>query len=194
LKKIFFLILIIVLFGSSHCLAGKNACDKNISLSKEISNFHIVSPYIMRGGQPTEEGFRQLKNCFGVKTILSLRNNQQHNAWEETMVEAMGMNFINVPMDGTKEQSIETIEQCLDIINDEVNQPVFVHCHSGSNRTGLIFAAYRIKYDNWSLNAALMEMLAYGCNPTRNFRLERALIKWNDWNKNHSKKVQAQSF
>ena len=34
----------------------------------------------------------------------------------------LGMNFINIPMDVTKEQSIEKIEMCLNIINDEFNK------------------------------------------------------------------------
>jgi len=181
MKKIFVLISIIIFIGNSHCLAEESAYDKSAWLSREIFNFHVITPNIMRGRQPSEESFKLLRSYCGVKTILNLRSHQQDVEWERAIAEKLALNFINIPMHGNMEQSVETIEQCLDIINDKSNQPIFVHCLGGKDRTGLIFAAYRIKHDNWNLKGALMEMYAYGYDRIRFFNLERSLMKWVTW-------------
>ncbi len=180
MKKIFILVSIIIFFGNSYCLAKKPVYDKPVWLSRVIFNFHVITPDIMRGSQPSEEGLRLLRNC-GVKTILNLRSHREDIEREKAIAEKLGLNFINIPMHGNMEQGAEIIEQCLDIINDKSNQPIFVHCLGGKDRTGLIFAAYRIKYDNWTLDDALMEMLAYGYDRIRFFNLEESLIKWVTW-------------
>lgn len=47
---------------------------------------------------------------------------------------------------------------------DPANQPVFVHCRHGQDRTGIVVAAYRMKVDKWSLPDAETEMQAFGFN------------------------------
>lgn len=179
-------LIFVVLTLHSFCFAGTEvAYDRQISLVREINNFHVVTPSIMRGSQPSEEGLRLLKNYCGVKTILSLNNDRQHNRWEKSITAKLDMNFINIPMEGNKEQSIETIERCLEIIHDSANQPIFVHCQAGKDRTGLIFAAYRIKYDHWSLKDVLMEMLVYGYDRGCCENLEKSLMKWINWREGH---------
>ena len=39
------------------------------SLVHEIFNFHVVSPGVMRGSQPSEEGFIMLKEYYNVRRI-----------------------------------------------------------------------------------------------------------------------------
>lgn len=147
----------------------------------KIDNFHIISPGVMRGAQPPEEEFKILKDQYNVKTILSFRSNKQQNKWEKEIVDRLGMSFINIPMSAKSEQNIEKIERCLNIISDESNKPIFVHCHAGKDRTGLIFAAYRIKYGNWSFKDAFTEMLAYGYDQVRFYNLKKSLINWNSY-------------
>lgn len=171
---------------SAFIIIGKNKIKPKTAVIYEtavyeLGNFHIVTSGVMRGAQPSEEGFKILKDRYNVKTILSLRNNKQHNKWEERLVEGLGVNFINIPMDRTKEQSIEKIEMCLNIINDKSKKPIFVHCHAGKDRTGLIFAAYRIKQDNRSFKDAFMEMLAYGYDEVKYYNLKKSLIKWHNY-------------
>jgi protein tyrosine/serine phosphatase len=135
----------------------------------------------MRASQPSEAALKLLRHYCGVKTILDLRNDESHNKREEEYVKKLGMNYLNIPMDATKEQSIAVIEKAMAIINDKTNQPIFVHCYAGKDRTGLIIAAYRIKYNNWSLEDALMEMLVYGYDRTLFPALERSLRNWDNW-------------
>lgn len=187
MNKIFYSFLIILVWGSTCCLSEETAYKNEARPSGEIHNLHIISSNIMRGGQPSEEAFILLQDNYGVKTILSLRDDLEHNQWERSIVERLGMVFINIPMNGAKEQNRETIEQCLKIINDKSKQPTFVHCRSGKNRTGLILAAYRIKYDDWGFDEALTEMLAYGYDRAGYPNLEKSLVKWSTWRENYSK-------
>jgi protein tyrosine/serine phosphatase len=90
------------------------------------------------------------------------------------------MTFINIPMEAEQEQGTEKIQECLDIITDKARQPIFVHCHGGKDRTSLIFAAYRIKYDHWGIEDAYKEMLAYGYNENF-YNLNKSLRNWYDY-------------
>ena len=54
------------------------------------------------------------------------------------------------------------VERALAIINDPANQPVFVHCKHGADRTGTVVAIYRITHDGWSSEQALHEAKKYG--------------------------------
>lgn len=185
---IFVLSSIVFYTGDSCFTAEGDIYDKEVSLVREIQNFHVVSPNIMRGSQPSEEGFKLLKEYCNVKTVLSLRDNKESNEWEKDMVEKLGMEFINIPMSGGSEQSIEKIEQCLSIIHNKSNQPIFIHCLAGKDRTGLILAAYRIKYGGWDISDAFREMFFYGYNPVCCFKLKESLVKWDTWRKANLKK------
>lgn len=197
MKKIFALLFIVFFLGSASCLAEEPVLysnyDRFISFPGEIFNFHVVRPGILRGSQPSEDAFKLLKEYYGVKTILNLRCDKENYDWEKEVVERLGMNFINIPMSGHEEQGVKTIEQCLDIITNKANQPIFVHCHGGKDRTGMVCAAFRMKYDKWTFKQALLEMLVYGYDRNCCSPLERSLIKWDKWRRNIFRHVFGQS-
>src|SRR5260370_29578718 len=56
------------------------------------------------------------------------------------------------------------VEAFFKIIDDPANQPVFMHCHGGHHRTGMMTAIYRIRHDNWDIGRACDEMDKYGFN------------------------------
>lgn len=155
------------------------AAPEAVGLSHEIVNFHVVDPDIMRGSHPSGKALALLKEYAGVKTILSLHDKKQDNEWEKQAAEKLGITFINIPMNGIKEQDIGTIERCLKIIDNKANQPIFVHCYEGKDRTGMVFAAYRIKYDHWSFSDAFNEMLGYGYHRVLCYNLKKSLVRWN---------------
>jgi len=173
------LLIFVFLLGISHSFSLVYEPLSETWLSSSINNFHVVEPGIYRGSQPSEEAFKNLKQHYNVITILCLRSGQEHNEWERKIVEELGMRFINIAMKGSEKQSKEKLEKCLDIIRKKSNQPIFVHCQAGKDRTGLVFAAYRIKYHRWSLQDALTEMLAYGYDRACCSAMEESLIDWN---------------
>jgi protein tyrosine/serine phosphatase len=54
------------------------------------------------------------------------------------------------------------VEQILSLVNAPDNQPVFVHCKRGADRTGTIIALYRIRHDGWTSEQAKAEAKHYG--------------------------------
>ena len=55
----------------------------------------------------------------------------------------------------------------LDVINAPENQPVFVHCRLGQDRTGTIIACYRITHDGWNAADARKEAKTRGMSWTQ---------------------------
>ncbi len=129
----------------------------------ELPNFHQVNQKLYRGGQPKEGGLQKLASL-GVKTIINLRDDDDHEQAEETEAHAAGLQYFNVPMARLGRPSDKIIEDVLAILNKSENQPVFVHCKLGSDRTGTVVAIYRIEHDGWSSEQAKAEAKRYGMN------------------------------
>jgi tyrosine-protein phosphatase SIW14 len=127
-----------------------------------LPNFKIVSDHILRGGQPTDDGFRKLAER-GVKTVVDLRWVDEHSIpHEKQVVEIDGMRFVSIPMKGLGAPTAEQVSQALSVLEDSDNWPVFIHCRRGSDRTGTVLACYRISHDHWENQKALEEAKANG--------------------------------
>lgn len=129
--------------------------------TEDLPRFSCVNPGVFRGGQPTAEGFMKLKEN-GIHTIVSLRNNKALCASEKQRAEALGMQFVNIPLDGISKPSRKAVLQFLEIVESEKAKPVFVHCQYGQDRTGTMIAIYREESQKWSAEQAYQEMLANG--------------------------------
>jgi protein tyrosine/serine phosphatase len=130
---------------------------------RELPNFHQVSPVLFRGAQPKEGGIRKLAEL-GVKTIVSLRGEDEESRADEREARTAGLRYVRVPMNGLSRPTDEQVERVLGIINTPENQPVFVHCKHGSDRTGTVIAVYRISHDGWNARRALSEAKECGMN------------------------------
>jgi tyrosine-protein phosphatase SIW14 len=128
---------------------------------KELPNYHQVNATLFRGGQPGEGGFQRLASL-GIKTVINLRDDDERERAEEAEVRAAGLRYFNISLDGLGRPSDEKIERVLAIINAPENQPVFVHCKRGSDRTGTVIAVYRISHDGWTSEQAKDEAKRYG--------------------------------
>lgn len=131
------------------------------SATPGIGNFRQVDSHVLRGAQPTEEGFRYLAKR-GVKTVIDLRESDARSRKEEQQVTAAGMKYINVPMTGLTPPTQAEIARILDILENESDGAVFVHCKRGADRTGAVIASYRIDHDGWDNTRALSEAKADG--------------------------------
>jgi tyrosine-protein phosphatase SIW14 len=127
-----------------------------------IPNFHQVNEHIYRGGQPDDEAWSNLAHL-GVKTVIDLRREGEgdHSTdAEKQAVEAAGMRYLSVPMNGILAPEEEDVAKVLAVLDS--NQPVFVHCKEGKDRTGTVIAVYRMGHDGWQSRAALKEAESYG--------------------------------
>lgn len=126
-----------------------------------IKNFRQVSPRLYRGGQPDEKGFVALSEM-AVKTVVSLRWRKSRVESERSIVEGLGMRFVSIPLSYWTLPSHAHVKELLEVIDDQANHPVFIHCFHGADRTGVMVAMYRILRHHWTLKEAYKEMRACG--------------------------------
>jgi tyrosine-protein phosphatase SIW14 len=126
----------------------------------EIENFGCVSVKIYRGAQPSEAGIKELARR-GVRTIVDLRDADEKARTEKKWAEAEGIKFYNIPFSNWLAPGDKKVEDVLKIINAGENQPVFIHCKRGADRTGTVVAAYRISRERWNANEAKAEAKKY---------------------------------
>lgn len=126
-----------------------------------VANFHQVDDHVYRGGQPTDEGFRNLAKL-GIKIVIDLREPGERSVPEEKTVTASGMKYIGIPMKGMQKPSDQSMRKALDLLENKTTGPVFVHCKRGADRTGDVIACYRVEHDGWKNAAALAEARSLG--------------------------------
>jgi tyrosine-protein phosphatase SIW14 len=128
---------------------------------KELPNFQRVNEQLYRGAQPAKGGMQKLAEL-GIKTVINLRGAGDGTRAEEREAEAAGLVYFNIPLKPYRRPEADRIERILSIINTPENQPVFIHCQRGKDRTGTVVAVYRIRHDNWTAAAALQEARTQG--------------------------------
>lgn len=153
ISVLYFLLLIFLL------LPG-NAGAQNCQPSKDLPNFGCVSTNIYRGAQPTEEGIKELARR-GIKTIINLRSDDENARLEESQAQASGIKFVNIPLGNWLGPKDSKIAEVMNLLNAPENQPVFVHCKRGADRTGTVIAVYRISHDQWAAKQAQTEAKSY---------------------------------
>lgn len=134
-----------------HLVAGK------------IANFDIVSKGLWRGAAPSHQGLESLAQG-GVKTIVDLRLNGLGTAEEEARAKSLGLKYVHIPL-GYKGPDFIKVAQFLAVVNNPTNQPVFVHCRYGADRTGTLIGCFRILHDHWSFSQAYREMRNHHFKP-----------------------------
>lgn len=153
--------LVIAVGGCSQVPPARPATTQPLaspSDSPGLSNFAQVSPVLYRGAQPTPEGFDRLKQM-GIKTIVDLRGKSHRDE-----VEAVGLKYVHIPSSAAHIEE-EKVVQFLRIVREPANQPVFVHCERGADRTGCYMAAYRIVEQGWSAQDAEAELPRFRFDP-----------------------------
>ncbi len=125
-----------------------------------VPNFGEVTPLLYRGGQPTGEGFRGLKNS-GVEMVVNFRNEPDGIAAERRQVESLGIRYISIPWSSWHRPASLKVAEFLELLRANPQKKIFVHCHHGADRTGVMVAAYRIAVEHWTPPQALAEMRVY---------------------------------
>jgi len=143
---------------------GQGAGGRALVVSAaEVPNFHVVYPFLWRGAAPTMSGLRTLK-AQGVRTVIDLRISPKKVAAERRFAESLGLRFINLPMSGDP-PTARQVETFLRTATSATDQPVFVHCQHGADRTGTMMGIYRERVDGWDFDHAYREMRRYGFDP-----------------------------
>ena len=131
---------------------------RTASLVPAIDNFGTVNERYYRGAQPAGRAYTDLATA-GVKLVIDLQ--EFGDASEPALVERAGMKYVRIPMNTRIAPTSEQVATFLQLVNDPVNQPVYVHCAGGRHRTGVMTAVYRMAQDGWTADRAFQEMKQY---------------------------------
>lgn len=143
-----------VLYAFFLIIAGITGCsvpeeNKNLASVHHIKNFYQVDAKLYRSTQPPKEAF-VLLHKYGIRNVIDLRQ------WysDADLVQETGVKHYKFPLNASK----VTYEDLVKIVAtiESIDGKVLVHCWHGSDRTGVVVAAYRI-YNGWQKEKALEE-------------------------------------
>jgi protein tyrosine/serine phosphatase len=131
----------------------------------DLPNFHMVHPYLYRGGEPGAEGMRELKQK-GVRTVIDLRAVTKSSKREKALASDLGMKYVQIPM-SSEPPTAQQVKTFLSLTDDarKGNGRVYVHCQHGSDRTGAMVGIWRVCRDGWTYDQAYREMRKYYFTP-----------------------------
>jgi protein tyrosine/serine phosphatase len=124
-----------------------------------IENFGKVNDHFYRGSLPKQSDYAGLV-ALGVKTVISLRHQPDEPVRQS--IERAGVRYINLPMNVRGYPPEDLAPRFLDLVNNPENWPVYVYCHGGRHRTGVMTAIYRMAIEGWDVQRAYAEMRRYG--------------------------------
>ncbi len=136
----------LILFSSAH---AQNS-DSLILNSKSFKNLYKINDSVFRSEQPSKKGFKELELA-GIETIISFRRLRN----DSTKARGTDLELIHLPLQ-TKKIEQSDIITALKVIH-KAPKPLLIHCWHGSDRTGVVAAAYRIVFENWSKKKAIAE-------------------------------------
>ena len=131
------------------------ACASLVSAAEPVQldgveNSYRISKDLYRSAQPEREGFTALQNL-GIRSVLNLR--EYHK--DTRKARHTQLHLMAYPV-AAGEVTAADVENCLVLITN-APKPVLVHCWHGSDRTGIVVAAYRIVFQNWNVEEAEKE-------------------------------------
>ncbi|MDQ7822300.1 MAG: tyrosine-protein phosphatase [Candidatus Eremiobacteraeota bacterium] len=126
-----------------------------------LPNAGKLSEGLYRGAQPTKEGYKTLKDM-GVKTVINFRTTAGEREKEAKELKKLGIGYVELPIEPGKRPTEEQMVQFLRTVKDGQNQPVYMHCKEGKDRTGVMAAVYRRVEEGWSADGAKKEMDNFG--------------------------------
>ena len=125
-----------------------------------VPNFGRVTTTLYRGGQPSKGGFEELKK-FGVQIVVNLRDDNSET--ERFSVTAAGLEYVAIPWN-CHHPANSLAARFLQTLRENREKKIFVHCHVGVDRTGLLIAVYRMAEEGWTPEQASDEMKNFGFN------------------------------
>ncbi|KAI1851710.1 hypothetical protein JX265_010944 [Neoarthrinium moseri] len=123
-------------------------------------NFAAVVPGIYRSSYPQSQDYAYLQGL-NLKTIVTLVQKDLPEGFQAFM-DGNGIKHRMFDMAGTKKATIPLglMRSILEVVMDERNHPILVHCNHGKHRTGCVMGILR-KFNGWETSAVLDEYHQY---------------------------------
>jgi len=146
-----------------------DACSKENKRDSRIENFCVVTPDVLwRGAKPDQDGAAWLIQQ-GLRTMVNLellhddrsvfRQAKLANADKYEVGYFRVRDWEPNPIIAPKLLDSH-IAHFLAVVSQQP-KPIYVHCRSGQNRTGVMVAAYRVIVEGASADEAIKEMKRY---------------------------------
>lgn len=106
----------------------------------------VVPGVIYRAGQPDADDVATAVKDYGVKTIVSLREEQ--GPWHEVERAAArkaGIVFVNIPLPVGTPPTPDQVAQLLALYDDPARRPLLFHCEFGTVRSAAVEALFRME-------------------------------------------------
>jgi uncharacterized protein (TIGR01244 family) len=127
-----------------------------------VVNYSRVDATIGCGGATDVSAFPTLKRE-GFVSIVNLRLKDEPGVDIEQSTDAArehGLKYFHLPF-SAREPDPALVDRFLELVSDEANQPVYIHCGS-ANRVGAVWLVKRVLADKWGLDRAVEEAEAIG--------------------------------
>lgn len=166
---------------NTHELPPKDSAYEIIGYTPGLKGYIVqYSPNLYRGGDIiNEKGIEDLKN-HGIKTIIAVTP-QQH---PRELAEKHTIQYIDFPYEYGKLRR-EKLIHFLDIVKN-YEKPMYIHCHGGNRRAGVLCALYRIYCEDVPFEKALIEYGKLGGKVKEDFPLLNAAFSF-VWSKDAKK-------
>ena len=152
--------------GSPRISNGSSADSSSISLDELLpetgrpANFGIVIPGVYRSSFPQTPDHDFIETL-GLKTMVTLVQKDFPDGYG-AFISKNAIKHHVFDMRGTKKEDIpvSTMNAILNLVMDEQNHPVLIHCNHGKHRTGCVVGIIR-KVHGWDLGNIITEYKSY---------------------------------
>jgi protein tyrosine phosphatase (PTP) superfamily phosphohydrolase (DUF442 family) len=163
------------------------------------SNLHTVVPgKCFRSAQPTAASLENLKRTQGIRSVINLRDENEHESWyqqEKQAADQLGVTLFNAGLCSNEQVPDYDFHRFVQAMKD-APEPILIHCANGNDRTGLASAVYLLlRTDTSPAQARKQLSLRYGhFSWTRTGCLTRILDNYEGWLAQEGKTHRSEHF
>lgn len=131
-------------------------------------NFHTVEPGVFyRSAQPEGEELRAMIQRHHIRTVLNLRGPNPGRRWYDEELEVSrqeDITHLDFALSAEQQVPLDRMHEVLRMI-ERAPKPILVHCHGGSDRSGLVSALYQAARGKSPAEVDRQLSLSYGHFP-----------------------------
>jgi protein tyrosine phosphatase (PTP) superfamily phosphohydrolase (DUF442 family) len=135
--------------SADYKLLGQLTGLKNFAVAYEDS--------LIRGGEIYDNDAADVLNQIGTQLIISVTPNDR----EREFCQTYGFELLEISFDKNNGPTEMLLTAFLNAA-DHASGSVYVHCHGGAHRAGILCMAYRVHVQQWDTERALLEYLKLG--------------------------------
>ena len=145
----------------------------------KIRYFAQIDQGVYKGSRPKSDADFEFLRSLGIRYILAVRFLPLLDLREKRKAKRHGINVLFAPMNASIfSPTEEHVTRTLRILRNKQYQPIYFHCDTGRDRTGLIATLYELYYLGLPREQAMREMQRFGFRDFWIFRgLKNYLLK-----------------